>query len=299
MEVLKKFVSLLKAAGRRYTIDRGSMLAAAMAYYTLFSLAPLMVLTIALAERFLDDSDVQLLLILRIRLLAGSEVSEFVRSVIQDFGQTSTGVVASIVSVLVMIYGASNVFRQMKRALNTVWGIRVEEIEGLTHFLKMNLLSFGLVLVVGLLLITVVAMNALGGIVASLLATVISPAPKISFLFEYAIPFVILIFLFALLYKIVPDVQLKWRDVWLGALLTAFMAGIVLAVLRIYLTLSTFGAAYGAAGSLVVLLFIVYNGAQIFVFGAEITQVYARQIGSRKPKGDQVEPVDQEAGIVA
>jgi membrane protein len=132
-----------------------------------------------------------------------------------------------------------------------------------------------------------------------LLATVISPAPKISFLFEYAIPFVILIFLFALLYKIVPDVQLKWRDVWLGALLTAFMAGIVLAVLRIYLTLSTFGAAYGAAGSLVVLLFIVYNGAQIFVFGAEITQVYARQIGSRKPKGDQVEPVDQEAGIVA
>jgi membrane protein len=279
------------------------MLAAAMAYYTLFSLAQLMVITIPLAERFLDETDVQLLLILRIRLLAGTEVSEFVRSLVQGFGQNSTGLVASIISLVIMIYGASNVFRQMKRALNIVWGISVEEIEGLTHFLKMNLLSFGLVLVVGGLLITAVAMNTLAGVVSGLLGLIISPAPRVSFLFEYAVPFIIIIFLFALLFKLVPDVELRWRDVWWGALLTAFLTGLVLAALRIYLALSSFGAAYGAAGSLVVLLFLVYNGAQIFVFGAEFTQVYARQYGSQTPvkKEKLVEPVDkkkveQEAG---
>ncbi len=284
MKYLKIFISLLKDAGKQYTVDRGSMLAAALAYYTLFSLAPLMVITIALAERFLSDTNVQLLLVLRIRLVAGVEVSEFVRSLIQDFGQGSTGLFATIVSIGVMIYGASNVFRQMKRALNTVWGVNVEDLGGLTHFLKVNLLSFGLVLLVGVLLITAVAMNTMARVVTGVIALIIPPAPKISFIFEYAIPFVIIVFMIGMLYRIVPNVKISWRDVWWGSLLTTFLTGIVLAGLRIYLILSSFGAAYGAAGSLVVLLFIVYNGAQIFVFGAEFTQVYAHRYGSMKIK---------------
>lgn len=289
MKYLRILFSLLKETGKRYTADRGSMLAAALAYYTLFSLAPLLVISIALAEQIFSDSDVQLLLITRIRVVAGTQVSEFVRDLIQGFGQNSSGLVATIISIGVMIFGSSNVFRQLKRALNTVWGVNYEDISGITHFLRMNLLSFGLVLVIGLLLITAIGMNALAGIVTGLIAIAVPNAPKISFLFEYAIPFIIVLFLFGLLYRIVPDVKISWRDVWGGALLTTLLTGIVLFGLRFYLSISRFGAAYGAAGSLVVLLFIVYNGAQIFVFGAEFIQVYSYRYGSRAKgvgKGD-------------
>jgi membrane protein len=281
MKYLRIVISLLQETGKQYTADRGSMLAAALAYYTLFSLAPLMVISIALAEQFLSDTNVQLLLITEIRVIAGSQVSEFVRTLIEGFGNTSTGLVASLVSLVVMIFGASNVFRQLKRALNTVWGVDIKEETGIVNFFQMNLVSFGLVLLIGLLLVIAIGMNALGGVVNTLVGNLLPGSIRISFLFEYGIPFVITVTLFALLYKILPDIYVSWRDVWLGAVVTTVLMGIVLAGLRFYLNISSFGAAYGAAGSLVVLLFIVYYGAQIFLFGAEFTQVFANRYGSR------------------
>jgi membrane protein len=281
MKYLRIVISLLQETGKQYTADRGSMLAAALAYFTLFSLAPLMVISIALAEQFLSDTNVQLLLITEIRVLAGSQVSEFVRTLIEGFGSSSTGLVASLVSLVVMIFGASNVFRQLKRALNTVWGVDIEEETGIVNFFQTNLVSFGLVLLIGLLLVIAIGMNALGGMVNTLLSNHLPGSIRISFFLEYGIPFVITVTLFALLYKILPDIYVSWRDVWLGAVVTTVLMGIVLAGLRFYLNISSFGAAYGAAGSLVVLLFIVYYGAQIFLFGAEFTQVFANRYGSR------------------
>lgn len=281
MEYFRKIISLLQETGKHYTADRGSMLAAALAYYTMFSLAPLLIISIALAEQFLSDTNVQLMLISRIRVLAGTEVSEFVRTMVQGFGEGTSGWVATIVSVGIIIFGASNVFRQLKRALNTVWGVDIEEEQGVINFLQLNLVSFGLVLLIGVLLITAITMNALAGIVNALIAGFLPGTSGFSFVFEYAIPFVMTVTLFALLYKILPDVDVSWRDVWLGAVVTTVLAGFVLVALRIYLSVSSFGAAYGAAGSLVVLLFLVYYGAQIFLLGAEFTQVYSRRYGSR------------------
>ena len=289
VNALKTIFDVIKLTAMRYTRDRGSMLAAALAYYTLFSLAPLLIISVALAEQFLSDTNVQLQLLTRIRLVAGPEVSEFVRNLIQGFGQNSTGLIASIASIAVSIYGASNVFRQGKRALNTVWGVRVEDHQGIVHFLKVNLLSFGLVLVIGLLLLIALAMNAMAGIAGGILSSLLNTSIQFSFLFEYAIPLGLTILLFALLYKILPDVEVSWRDVWPGALLTTLLTGVVLVILRLYLNLSSFGAAYGAAGSLVVLLFIVYNSAQIFIIGAEFTQVYTNRFGSHKETG-QLKP---------
>lgn len=289
MKKLRMIFFLLRDAGQRYTADRGSMLAAALAYYTLFSLAPLLVISIAMAEQFLSDTDVQLQLITRIRVLAGAEVSEFVRSLIQGFGRDSTGLVATVISIVVLIFGSSNVFRQLKRALNTIWGVDIEEEQGIVYFLQLNLLSFGLVLLIGVLLIAALIMNALAGMANAVIAGFLPDAIRISFLFEYAIPFAMTVLLFALLFKIVPDIYVSWRDVWLGAVVTAVLTGIVLAGLRFYLAVSSFGAAYGAAGSLVVLLFIVYYGAQIFLFGAEFTQVFANRYGSRSQLGKTVE----------
>ena len=295
MEKLRITFSLLQDAGRRYTADRGSMLAAALAYYTLFSLAPLLVISIAIAEQFLSDTNVQLQLITRIRVLAGAEVSEFVRSLVQGFGQNSTGLVATLVSVVIMIFGASNVFRQLKRALNTVWGVDIAEELGIVNFLQLNLLSFGLVLLIGALLIAALIMNALAGMLNTLIVGFLPGSLRISFLFEYAIPFGITALLFALLFKIVPDIYVSWWDVWLGAVVTAVLMSIVLVGVRVYLTVSSFGAAYGAAGSLVVLLFIIYCGAQIFLFGAEFTQVFANRYGSRSKLGKTVGDSEQSA----
>lgn len=289
MRYLRNVLSLLQETGKQYTADRGSMLAAALAYYTLFSLAPLLVISIVLAEQFLSDTNVQLMLISEIRVIAGPQVSEFVRNLIEGFGDSSTGLVASLVSLGVMIFGASNVFRQLKRALNTVWGVDVEEEQGIVNYLMLNLISFGLVLLIGLLLVTAIAMNALGGIVNTLITDVLPGSIRISFLFEYGIPFSITVTLFALLFKILPDIYVSWRDVWLGAVVTAVLTGIALFGLRVYLNISSFEAAYGAAGSLVVLLFLVYYGAQIFLFGAEFTQVFANRFGSRSELGGESE----------
>ena len=258
------------------------MLAAALAYYTLFSLAPLLVISIALAEQVLSDTNVQLQLITQLRVVAGTEVSEFVRTLIQGFDQNSTGLVASLVSIGVILYGASNVFRQSKRALNTVWGVKVEDNQGIVNFIKMNLLSFGMVLLIGLLLMTAIAMNALSSIASSLIAGLFSVSVEFSFLFEYAIPLGLIVILYALLFRILPNATVSWKDVGLGAILTTALTIIVIIALRFYLNFSSFGATYGAASSLVVLLFIVYNSAQIFIFGAEFTQVYAYEYGSRK-----------------
>lgn len=281
MNYLRKIASLLQETGKQYTADRGSMLAAALAYYTLFSLTPLLVISIALAEQFLSDTNVQLQLITRIRVLAGIEVSEFVRNLLEGFGEGTSGLVASVVSVGVIIFGASNVFRQLKRALNTVWDVDIEEEQGWVNFIQLNLVSFGLVVVIGFLLVTALTMNALAGMVNALIAGFLPGTSGLSFVFEYAIPFVITVTLFALLFKILPDVEVSWRDVWLGAVVTTILAGIALAALRVYLAVSSFEAAYGAAGSLVVLLFLIYYGAQVFLLGAEFTQVFSRRYGSR------------------
>lgn len=281
MKYLRIVISLIQETGKQYTADRGSMLAAALAYYTLFSLAPLLVISIALAEQFLSDTNVQLMLISEIRVVAGAQVSEFVRSLIEGFGDSSTGLVASLVSVGIMIFGASNVFRQLKRALNTMWGVDIEEELGIVNFLILNLISFGLVLLIGILLVAAIVMSAVAGMVNTLISGALPGSVRVSFLFEYGIPFVMTVTLFALLFKILPDVDVSWRDVWLGAVVTAVLTGIGLAGLRIYLSISSFGAAYGAAGSLVVLLFLVYYGAQIFLFGAEFTHIFSTRYGSR------------------
>lgn len=289
MNHLRNIISLLQETAKQYAADRGSMLAAALAYYTLFSLAPLLVISIALAEQFLSDTNVQLLLLTEIRVIAGTRVSEFVRSLIEGFGDSSTGLVASLVSLGVMVFGASNVFRQLKRALNAVWDVDIEEEQGIVNYLTVNLVSFGLVLLIGLMLITAVGMNAAAGMVNTLVADALPGSVRVSFLFEYGIPFLITVTLFALLFKILPDVYVSWRDVWLGAMVTAVLTSIVLVGLRFYLSVSSFGAAYGAAGSLVVMLFLVFYGAQIFLFGAEFTHVYSTRFGSRVGEKEEIE----------
>jgi membrane protein len=281
MNHLRNIILLLQETAKQYAVDRGSMLAAALAYYTLFSLTPLLVISIAIAQQFLDDTDVQLLLLSEIRVVAGIQVSEFVRSLLEGFEDSPTGLVASLVSIGVLIFGASNVFRQLKRALNTVWEVDFEEEQGIVNFLILNLISFGLVLLISLMLLITIGMNAAAGMVNTMVADALPGSVRVSFIFEYGIPFVITVTLFALLFKILPDVYVSWRDVWLGAVVTALLTGIVLVGLRVYLSVSSFGAAYGAAGSLVVMLFFVYYGAQIFLFGAEFTHVFSTRFGSR------------------
>lgn len=288
MNHLRNIISLFQETAKQYAADRGSMLAAALAYYTLFSLTPLLIISIAIAQQFLDDTNVQLLLITEIRVVAGTQVSEFVRTLIEEFDNTSTGLIASLVSIGVMIFGASNVFRQLKRALNTVWGVDFEEEQGIVNFLILNLISFGLVLLIGILLLIAIGMNAAAGLVNTLVADALPGSERVSFVFEYGIPFVITVTLFALLFKILPDIYVSWRDVWLGAVVTAVLAGIALVGLRVYLRISSFGAAYGAAGSLVVMLFLVYYGAQIFLFGAEFTHVFSTRFGSRVRKEEEI-----------
>jgi membrane protein len=294
MKQLRIIFSFLKETAHSFAVHRGSMLAAALAYYMIFSVAPLLIISIALAEQFLNDTNVQLLLITRIRVLAGSEVSEIVRSLIQGTGQNSTSLVATLLSIGFILFGASNVFRQLKRALNIIWGVPFEEEVGIFNFFKTNLLAFSLVILSGLLLLSAVLMNALAGVVNAFLGRFLPQSFRVSFIFEYAVPAIVTIVLFALLFRILPDIQISWRDVWLGAVVTTVLMSIGIVFLRLYIRYSSVGAAYGAAGSLVVLLIFIYYNAQIFLLGVEFTKVYTNRYGSRanKKPSEDVEPSD-------
>lgn len=294
MNTLKAIFMLLRDAGIKWNEDKASMLAAALAYYTIFSLAPLLVLVVAIANRVLQREDVQALLLEFAQENLGGEVTNIVSGLLQATGQGGAGLWATIASAGVLIWGATGVFNHLKRALNTIWGVEPEipnGLSGVLYFLQTRLSAFLLVLGIGFLLVVTFLLNTLFSIVEDLLAdffpgfsAVVTNQP-VSLLIFFVMP----VILFAVIFRSLPDAHVAWRDVWLGALVTAVFFALGNSLIGIYLRYSSVASAYGAAGSLVVTLLWIYYSAQIFFFGAEFTKVYANRYGSQvKPANNAI-----------
>ncbi|PZV09209.1 MAG: ribonuclease BN [Leptolyngbya sp.] len=295
----KQVWRLLKQAFQEWNQDQASQLAAALAYYTLFSLAPLLILAIAIASLFFDNGAVRGQLMGQVESLMGGASAEFVRTVLDNANRPgeSSGWVASAISVVLLLVGATGVLSQLQLSLNTIWNLEARPGIGLIAQLRKRLLSLGMVIVIGfLLLVSLIASSIISGF-SGYLNTLIPGLDALVQLLNFVLAFGLSTLLFAIMFKYLPDAIIDWRDVWFGATATAILFSVGKYLIGLYLGNSSFGSSYGAAGSVIIVLVWVFYSAQILFYGAELTQVYSRRFGSqirpnkyavqREPSSDQ------------
>lgn len=256
------------------------MLAASLAYYTIFSLAPLLVFSVFVAGLLFGEAAVTGQLVDQIEGTVGREAAVVIQNILRNASTGSTGFWATIVSTAMLVFGASGVFNQLQQALNLIWGVEPEKAEGLAGVLKMvtqRAWTFLMVLLIGGLLLTALALTA---VIQTLSQYIITRFPPASFLIPLlnlaVIPFVLWL-TFSFMFKVLPQAQVRWRDVWLGSAVTMLLFAVGVSLISIYLGISTAGSVYGAASSLIVVLLWIYYSAQIFLFGAEFTKVFAQR----------------------
>ncbi|MGF1524508.1 MAG: YihY/virulence factor BrkB family protein [Leptolyngbyaceae cyanobacterium] len=279
----KQVWRVIKEAFQEWNQDNASRLAAALAYYTIFSIAPLLILVIAIAGLFFDSAAVREQMTGQIESLLGSSGADFITDVLDRANRPgeSSGVLASAISIGLLLFGATGVLAQLQTSLNIVWNVKTRPDLGVMGFLHKRLLSFGMILGIGfLLLVSLVASSVVAGF-ADYFHTLFPGLDSLVQLANFLISFGMVTLLFAMIFRFMPDVKIAWGDVWFGAAVTAILFAVGKFVIGLYLGNSSIGSTYGAAGSVIVLLVWVFYSAQILFFGAELTQVYARRFGSQ------------------
>ena len=285
-------LSLLKQTASEWMEDDAPTLGTALAYYTVFSLAPLMTIAIAMAGFFFGKEAAQGQIFDELRVLLGEEGGKAVEEMVQSANaQPTVGIVATIISVVMLLVGASGVFGQLQASLNTIWGVKPKPGRGVFGIIQDRLLSFGFTLVVGFLLLVSLLLTAGIALVADWVGGLMPGSETIAQMLNILFSLAMITLLFAMIFKFLPDAKIAWRDVWIGAFITAALFTIGKFALGIYLGKSGVASSYGAAGSLIVLLLWVYYSSQILFFGAEFTQVYANRFGTRVAPADNAVPV--------
>ena len=272
---------LLKEAFTEWQEDKASLLAAALAYYTVFSITPLLVIAIAIAGAVFGRDAAEGEIVQQINQLVGQQGAEAIETALKNAHQPELGSIASVISIVVLLIGASGVFAQLQEALNTVWNVKQKSNAGIWGFIRKRLLSFGVVLAIGFLLLVSLIFSAILSGIGKLNIGILPGMTSLWQLLNFAISFGVITLLFALIYKYLPDVKIRWKDVWIGATITALLFTIGKFLIGLYLGRGSLGSAYGAAGSLIVFLAWVFYSAQILLFGAEFTQVYARKYSKK------------------
>jgi membrane protein len=279
----KSIVPLLKNTASEWTSDKAPRLGAALAYYTVFSIAPLIIIAITIAGLVFADAQQQI--ITQVQGLVGEKGGEAIESMIKAAQKPVQSSVATILGFATLFFGAAGVFVQLKDALNTIWDVPETSAGGIRAFVKKYFLSFTVVLGIGFLLLVSMLFEA-GLVIAGQFVGNFIPGMEIVMpAFGFVLSFAAITALFALLFKFLPDVEVSWHDVWIGAVLTASLFVVGKIGLGLYLGKAAAASAYGVAGSLVIVLLWVYYSAQILFFGAEFTQVYSKYHGSHfKPE---------------
>lgn len=267
---------LLKETFKEWQQDKVSLWAAALAYYTAFSLAPLLVIAIAIAGAVFGQEAARGEIVGQIQGLVGQQGGEAIQSMLQNTQQPgSGGVVATVVGIAALLLGASGVFGQLQEALNAIWHVQPKPGRGMKFLIQNRFTSFAMVLVIGFLLLVSLVLSA--GL-AAVSAFVGHLFPNLVFagqLLNFLISFGVVVLLFALIYKVMPDVKVPWRYIWTGAIATALLFNIGKFLIGLYLGSGSVSSTYSAAASLGIILLWVYYSAQILLFGAEFVKVYA------------------------
>ncbi len=266
-----------------YSQDNVPRLAASLAYYTILSSAPLLVLSIAVADHVFGQQAVQGQLAWEIQTLVGGDAARAIQAVVLDAHRPAVGLTATVLSVVTLIVGASSVVVELHDALNLIWGVAPPVgawLGNILAFLKERFYSALVVMAAGCLLLISLVASVFIATIENFFRNLLPTSEWMLHLANFAASFVVVTLLFAAIYKLLPDVRLRWKDVVIGASVTSLVFTIGKQLLAIYLGRVGFESIYGAAGTVIIFLVWVYYSAQLFFLGAEFTKVYTRKFGS-------------------
>jgi membrane protein len=281
VSLLEAVTALLRQAGAAWLADNAPRFGAALAFYTLFSLAPVLIVAVSVAGFVFGAKAAQGEIVRQFQGLMGTQSATAIETIIQSTNRPALGAFATTLGLLAILVGASGAFNELQDALNTIWKVDSRTKSFWTVISRQRLFSLGLVVATGFLLLTsllvTAALSAAERFVSNLLPISAILLESINFVFSFGV----ITILFALIFKFIPDTSIAWRDVLMGATVTSLLFAVGKVIIGFYLGHSALTSAYGAAASLVIFLIWIYYSAQILLFGAELTHVYALKYGSR------------------
>jgi membrane protein len=278
----KKYWQILKQTFSDFMDDKVLKLSAALSYYTIFSIAPMLIVIITLCEVFLGKDAIEGSIYGQINSFVGNEAALQIQQMIKNAALSGDSTWATTIGIITLIFGATGVFGEIQDSINFIWQLKAKPKNGIIKILINRLLSFSMVISLGFILLVSLALNGLIELFSTQLARLL---PEVTVVLVYvinlALTFAVISLLFAIIFKVLPDARVKWKHVIVGAMTTAVLFMIGKFAIGVYLGASKVGTAYGAAGSIVIILLWVYYSAIILYFGAEFTQVYVQYHGEQ------------------
>ncbi len=299
-QYFKDLWHVILGAGTAFSEDKALKYSASLSYYTIFALSPLIVLIISIASLFYEQGDIQTKVFSEMQVLVGPSATEQLQAIIEKSALSGGSVISLIISIVILLVGASAIFTEIQDTLNIIWRVRPKPKRGFQKMLINRVLSFSMILGLGFLLVVSLIVN---GVVAAISQRLQLYFPEITIVlvqaFNVLLTFLIISLLFGTIFKVLPDVEITWKDVRVGAIATALLFMLGRFLIGLYLELAGTGSTFGAAGSLIVILTWVYYTAAIVYFGAEFTQVYAEKFGTAiRPSQYAVAVVQEEKELV-
>lgn len=293
---------LVKSTFSAWSDDNVPRLGASLAYYTALSLAPLIVVVLAVAGLAFGKQAVEGQLVWQIQDTVGYDAARVIQQMIQAANKPSSGILATILGLTTLFFGATSAVVELTDALNTIWHVSRDNsqtgLKSMFRLVRLRFVSFAMVLGIGFLLLVSLVVSAWLAAMGRFFERLL-PVPELALhTANFLISFLVITLLFAVIYKVLPDVSLRWSDVMIGAAVTSLLFSLGKTLLGLYLGKSTIGSAYGAAGSFVVLLVWVYYSAQIFFLGAEFTRSYTMLFGSQLTSRLKIEPERMETNLI-
>lgn len=290
---IKDLWSFIRRVFSEWSEDKVPRLAAALAYYTIFSIPPLLLTIIGFVGYLFGRAAVQKALLDQIAILLNPNTANAIGAILQSASGPQKGGLAAIIGTVVLLLGASGVFGQLQDALNTIWEVKPKPKQGIKVLVQKRLFSFAVVLVLGFLLLVSMVLSTALSLLSGYLQGRLPGSSLVFSLVNFVLPLLVITFLFALMFKFMPDARMKWKDVWLGAAITSLLFNLGKTLIGLYLARSNPASAFGAAASLVLILVWIYYTAQILFLGAEFTFIYARDYGSGIVPEDHAERVTE------
>jgi membrane protein len=288
--------SLIRDTYNDWSENNATRLAAALAYYSILSLAPLLVVAVTVAGFVFGDDAARGQISAELEKFFGPQASKGIETVLTHAREPEAGLIGSTVGVAVLLFGASGVFAELQSALDTIWRVEPKPGRGVWGILKDRFFSFTMVLGVAFLLLVSLVLSAALSAVGNFFSELLPGGELIWQATNFVVSLATITLLFALIFKVIPDVKIGWRDVWPGALFTAVLFTIGKFALGFYLGRASVASAYGAAGSLIVFVIWVYYAAQILFMGAEFTQIYTLHRGKSVPPTENAVPKTGDSG---
>lgn len=279
---LKNIWILIQAAVSSWVDDYAPSMGAALAYYTMFSIAPLLLIVISIAGLIFGNDAARGEIFLQLQGLMGVQGAAAIQGLLESVNKPAEGITATVIGGLLLLVGATTVFGELQNALDRIWRAPKQRPNGLWNFIRSRLLSFGMVMGIGFILMVSLVVSAGLAAVGRLWGTLFAEWQVLASILDFVLSFAFTTSVFALIYKTMPRVRVDWSDVWIGAAVTALLFTAGKFLIGLYIGKSGITSGFGAAGSLVVVLLWVYYSAQIFLLGAEFTWAYAQTFGSRK-----------------